>query len=136
MGRSVSRPLISKRPIARQPDLRLSTPAVAYCSAIGWRGTLGECGVDDMHQVRSTWRKGSSSPSGLSAFRRALVTGLDLRCHRSSTSPGSMDVGLHAATQPTDARGAHLRQPLLHKHVKKHVTMSPKCLRYERGRQS
>jgi hypothetical protein len=52
MGRSVSWPLIPKLPIARQPDLRLSTPAVAYCSAIGWRGTLGECGVDDMHQVR------------------------------------------------------------------------------------
>lgn len=135
MGRSASWPLISKHPIARQPDLRLSTPAVAYCYAIGWRGTLGECGVDDMHQVRYV-AQGMLRPSGLSAFQRALVTGLDLRCHRSSSSPGSMDIGLHAATQPTAARGAHLHQALLHKHVKKHVTMSLKCLRYERGIES
>ncbi|PTB46445.1 hypothetical protein M441DRAFT_216766 [Trichoderma asperellum CBS 433.97] len=41
MGRSVSWPPISKHAIARQPDLRLSTPAVAYCSAIGYEVPAG-----------------------------------------------------------------------------------------------
>ncbi|KAF3075472.1 hypothetical protein CFAM422_002157 [Trichoderma lentiforme] len=60
---------ISNHPMARQPDPELSTPAVAYCSVIGY-------------EVRGA--RDARSHQALK-FMRALVFGLDLRGHRSWT---------------------------------------------------